>query len=953
VSFLLRRSRPRRAVLSGIVVAAVVLPVLPTAAAPAPEDQSYVVRRPESNVFADVPATSLPMPDAPTRATRVPLAGAVADGAPFGACGVVVLGDGDIYGLAVDALPLLSRSDGGVIVPIVEGGELHLHALDGLGRVDTGYGAAGVASVPFDGTVGWGPTPAVVVAAEPEGDVTVVAEDGEDRLWVQSFGADGTARPATSLDRGDGDDVVAAIPGGTGVLVVVWTFDAGTEVVRLVDGEPDPTYGAGGAAALPFQATRAAGTPDGGIVVTNDGEDVARLTPTGALDPTFGTDGVATAPLAGFGRSLAVGPDGSVWMALAEGGTVRVARMTPDGDGGPAPVALAEPLSGGRLPGITVAADGTAVVAYDLPSGNDYRRKQIAVGLRPDLTVDPRFGRNGEFRWEEDATEFTAVATDPAGRVLVQSGPIVRRFANGQLDGPCPDGDLGAVRFAGANRFDTAAKLSAGHFPDADVVYVATGEQFPDALAGGPVAALDRAPLLLVTQTTVPPETAAEIQRLAPERIVLLGGTGPVSPAVEAALATFAPVTRIAGANRYDTAARLAIANFPPQIDRVYLATGEAFPDALAVGPFAGARRVPILLTHPAALPGPTADALQRLSPTEIVIVGGVGAVSAQVAADVQSQFPGTSVIRIDGSDRFNTARSLMMYEGYGSPYASYLDDPIHDIVHLATGFAFPDALAAGPIAALEGAALLLTHKDQLTETARDALALAAPQRITVLGGAGAVAEAVSNRLTVAQVAHRFLDYSPEGVPLGWDRCKSVSWVFNPADAPDANAAEAMLEQAFQRIGEVTGIDFRYEGRVSEPLPNSQPGYDRGPYVDGYGNRWAPVLVGWGTPFSGGAVGEAGAMAVSYDGYVSGTIVFAKDETSFPLDFSEVSWGMVALHEIGHLVGLDHVPSPQVMYPAIGRFPLTDLTPADRLGMQIATGSGCRNTPAGPTGYWW
>ena len=104
----------------------------------------------------------------------------------------------------------------------------------------------------------------------------------------------------------------------------------------------------------------------------------------------------------------------------------------------------------------------------------------------------------------------------------------------------------------------------AGAASSTPVVYVATGENFPDALGAGPVAAIVKGPILLVAQNSIPGETAAELTRLAPDRIVIVGGTAVVSSSVEAGLVAYAPtVERIAGANRYDTAARLSASTFP------------------------------------------------------------------------------------------------------------------------------------------------------------------------------------------------------------------------------------------------------------------------------------------------------------------------------------------------------------------------------------------------------
>ena len=98
------------------------------------------------------------------------------------------------------------------------------------------------------------------------------------------------------------------------------------------------------------------------------------------------------------------------------------------------------------------------------------------------------------------------------------------------------------------------------------VVYIATGVNFPDALGAAATAALGVGPVLLVQTDAIPAETLAELNRLHPDRIVIVGGTAVVSAGVEASLAglSFAPtVTRLAGSNRYATAAALSAATFP------------------------------------------------------------------------------------------------------------------------------------------------------------------------------------------------------------------------------------------------------------------------------------------------------------------------------------------------------------------------------------------------------
>jgi hypothetical protein len=96
------------------------------------------------------------------------------------------------------------------------------------------------------------------------------------------------------------------------------------------------------------------------------------------------------------------------------------------------------------------------------------------------------------------------------------------------------------MRQAGADRYATAVAISQAAFPTTagtasltDSVYLATGTDFPDALAGGVVAALAHAPLLLVPSGCVPLAVGDEITRLAPAHVSIFGGANAVSPAVE------------------------------------------------------------------------------------------------------------------------------------------------------------------------------------------------------------------------------------------------------------------------------------------------------------------------------------------------------------------------------------------------------------------------------------
>ncbi len=295
--------------------------------------------------------------------------------------------------------------------------------------------------------------------------------------------------------------------------------------------------------------------------------------------------------------------------------------------------------------------------------------------------------------------------------------------------------DLGAgpatpVRLAGPDRIGTAVAVSQDAFPDgAGTVVVATAADFPDALAAGPLAGLAQGPVLLTHPDRLPEVVAAEIARLAPERVVVVGGPAAVAPTVAEALAGLAPVERVAGATRVDTAAAVAEA-LGGTGGTVVLATGAAFPDALAGGVLAGRRGGPVLLVDPAALPEATAAELGRRRPEEVLVMGGPTAVADEVVAAAAAA-AGVPPRRIAGPSRFETAAAA----------AGELATATR--AYVATGAAFPDALAGVPAAIAHDGVLLLVEHAAVPAAARDVLAALAPAELRVLGGTAVVGEEV------------------------------------------------------------------------------------------------------------------------------------------------------------------------------------------------------------------
>ncbi len=221
-------------------------------------------------------------------------------------------------------------------------------------------------------------------------------------------------------------------------------------------------------------------------------------------------------------------------------------------------------------------------------------------------------------------------------------------------------------RIQGNKRYGTAAAL-ADEFPEGvDTVYVATGQDHADALAGSSPASHgmvpgqlgtmntpdgEPAPILLVRQDGVPAVTTAGINTINPSNIVILGGEAAVSEEVEQDLSAEGSVSRVAGNNRYGTAAQLA--EQYGEVERVYVATGEnrdgAFADALSGAALAGHQDVPVLLTRKTGVPAVVAAALESLGDPEVVVLGGSAAINDEVYAELDAER------RLEGRNRYQT----------------------------------------------------------------------------------------------------------------------------------------------------------------------------------------------------------------------------------------------------------------------------------------------------------
>lgn len=221
---------------------------------------------------------------------------------------------------------------------------------------------------------------------------------------------------------------------------------------------------------------------------------------------------------------------------------------------------------------------------------------------------------------------------------------------------------------------------------------------------------------------------------------VVLGATAVLAAVVPAEATLTASSNRIAGPDRYATAALVAEATFE-QAPVALLANGRSYADGLSASYLSGGLAAPLLLTEVDALPDGVIDAFGRLGTERVVIVGGSGAVSDGVVASLEAR--GLQVSRISGSNRYATAREVA--GSFATSSIGQIDGGRAAIV--ATGEGFADALAVAPLGSSSGVPILLTTSASLHSDTRAGLEELGIQRVLVVGGPVAVSAAVESSI--------------------------------------------------------------------------------------------------------------------------------------------------------------------------------------------------------------
>lgn len=262
-------------------------------------------------------------------------------------------------------------------------------------------------------------------------------------------------------------------------------------------------------------------------------------------------------------------------------------------------------------------------------------------------------------------------------------------------------------RIGGADRTETSLKVLE-KLGGVKKTYLVNGYQFSDALSIAPVAAANNEGIVLATKGSVD----ASLSKQGINEVTLVGGENSISSSVEKSLASKFKTKRIAGTDRYKTSEMIVESTGKKEVG---VATGKDFPDALSSGAFLAKKNLPLLLVN-----GKTQTSLPQ-GLKGLYTFGG----KSSVANDFGK--------RIAGTNRYETSEKIA--EEFGKS----------DVVVLASGTNFADALAAAPLAKKMNAPIVLVKKDSLSENAKKLVKEA--KKVYVIGGENTISNKLVNEI--------------------------------------------------------------------------------------------------------------------------------------------------------------------------------------------------------------
>ena len=292
-------------------------------------------------------------------------------------------------------------------------------------------------------------------------------------------------------------------------------------------------------------------------------------------------------------------------------------------------------------------------------------------------------------------------------------------------------------RISGVDREQTAIEVSKKMFKDGtNKVVLANKNNYSDVLTAAPFAKANNASLLYISSNSISKEVMSEIARLKAKEITIIGGEKSVNEGLKKELEkrNF-KVERLSGTDRYKTSAQIASKLITDKTTTLEIASGENYADALSLNNAAEKDKAPILLVRVNAIDKSVEDVIKSSKASLINIAGREKSVSENTKANIKKISKAT-VNRMGGADRYETSILLAKYSG------------AKEVVVVASGENFADALVAAPFSAKQKGAILLTNKDKLGQNAEQFIKDTKFNKSYVIGGEKSVSEDVITQLT-------------------------------------------------------------------------------------------------------------------------------------------------------------------------------------------------------------
>ncbi|MGO0986115.1 cell wall-binding repeat-containing protein [Clostridioides difficile] len=261
-------------------------------------------------------------------------------------------------------------------------------------------------------------------------------------------------------------------------------------------------------------------------------------------------------------------------------------------------------------------------------------------------------------------------------------------------------------KLKGADRFETAVKISQSGWTKSDTVVIVNGEDrsMVDGLTATPLASVKNSPILLSSNDKLPQKTVEELKRLNPSKVIVIGGNNSMPNSVVVAIKGInskISVQRIGGDTRYQTSINIAKEiDKTNNVSKLYIGAGNGEADSLSIASLAGKEKTPIVLTQKDGVDNEAEQFIKSNKVSNVYFIGGVEKISNKAIEQVgKIANKDVSKNRIAGQNRQETNAKVID--------KFYSQSKLDGIV-VANQDKLIDALAVGPLAAKNNSPVVL-----------------------------------------------------------------------------------------------------------------------------------------------------------------------------------------------------------------------------------------------------